>query len=104
MSNRNPRQTGITKYWKPGEDDRGELLSLVRLEPGTRRATRGHVDGFLRSLWSMLGSRRRTKFVGFGVFEWKPYRRRLPTGRMVETWRLAFKPSRYTEKYDGGAE
>ena len=102
MSNRNPRQDGITKYWKPGEDDRPALLKYLRLDGG-RRAGRGHVDGFLSGLWRMLSSRRRTKFVGFGVFEWKPYRRRLPTGKTVETWRLAFKPSRYARKYGGGA-
>jgi len=94
MSNRDPRQDGITKYWKPGEDDR----ELLRLRMG---AAREHVDGFLEGLWGLLRSRRRTKFVGFGVFEWRPYRRRLPTGRMVETWRLAFKPSRYAGKYGG---
>lgn len=99
--NRRPNTTGITKYWVDGEDDRVALLARLRLGFGGARVKRGHVDEFLGALWDVLTSRRRAKFVGFGVFEWKPYRRRLPTGRMVETWRLAFKPSRYAKRYDG---
>ena len=97
MSNRSPEQSGITKYWVPGEDDRCALRQVTK-------QTKERVDLMLDGLWELVRSRRRTKFVGFGVFEWRPYRRRLPTGRMVETWRLAFKPSRYAEKYKGGRD
>lgn len=97
MSNRNPRQSGITKYWRVGYDDRCVLQQVTR-QPKER------IDTFMDGLWAVISTQRRTRFVGFGVFEWKPYRRRLPTGRMVETWRLAFKPGRYLEKYNGGEE
>lgn len=93
--NRNPNCEGITRYWKTGEDDRVELRRLTGVSRGT-------VDLLMSSLWELLTSKRRTKFVGIGVFEWRPCRRRLPTGRVVETWRLAFKPSRYAERYNGG--
>lgn len=98
--NRNPDCSGISRYWKPGEDDRCALHAAVRrrLGPATPRY---QVDAFLDSLWEVLSGRRRTKFVGVGAFEWRPWRKRIPTGRMVETWRLAFKPSRYAEKYKG---
>lgn len=95
--NGNPNTLGISKYWKPGEDDRCALM-------GATRVGRDRVDAFLRGLWRIVSARRRTKFVGFGVFEWKPYRRRLPTGTMIETWRLVFKPSRYVKRYNGGKE
>ena len=95
--NRRPDQSGITKYWRVGEDDRCDLRQRTALSDSV-------VDRMLKGLWETIRSRRRTKFVGFGVFEWRPYRRRLPTGRMVETWRLAFKPSRYAEKYKGGQD
>lgn len=94
--NMDPDIRGITKYWRPGKDDR-ELL---------RKRTGGlpkrHVDLFLHGLWSLVSSRRRTRIVGFGTFEWKPCRRRLPTGRTVDTVRVVFKPSRYAKKYNGG--
>lgn len=91
--NPNPDLSGITKYWKPGEDDR----ELLRRHAGG--LPREHVDAFLRGLWNLVSSRRRTRLVGFGAFEWRPWRNRLPTGRFVETWRLAFKPSRYARKF-----
>lgn len=98
MSNHNPVQTGITKYWVAGEDDRCALRQATK-QP------RRLIDLMLDGLWTLISTRRRTKFVGFGVFEWRPYRRRLPTGKMVETWRLTFKPSRYVSKrYKGEHE
>ena len=96
MSNPVPVQDGITRYWRVGEDDRCALRQVTR-QPKER------IDAMLGGLWELISSRRRVKFVGFGVFEWRPYRRRLPTGNMIETWRLAFKPSRYAKKYDGGS-
>lgn len=93
--NMDPDLRGITKYWKPGEDDR----ELLRRRAG--RLPRRYVDLFLHGLWSLVSSRRRTKIVGLGSFEWKPWKNRLPTGKFVETWRLAFKPSRYLPKYKG---
>lgn len=92
--NSKPDTSGIERRWKPGEDDRCE----VRLRSAVKAK---QVDKVLDALWQTITSRRRTKIVGIGVFEWKPWRRRIPTGRMVETWRLAFKPSRYVEKYKG---
>lgn len=92
--NPNPDISGITKRWVDGEDDRKALLLETMM-------SEWRVDRFLDGLWRLLSSRRRTKFVGFGVFEWKPWRRRLPTGKMAETWRLVFKPSRYARRYHG---
>ena len=100
--NVDPNTSGITKYWRDGADDRRLVLDELSLGSGGRRVGRGHVDELLRALWAVVSRRRRTKLVGFGVFEWRPWRRRLPTGRMVETWRLAFKPSRYAKRYKGG--
>lgn len=85
--NTRPDTTGIEKRWVPGEDDRPLLASYSGLKPR-------QVDKALDGLWRLLVSRPRTKFVGFGVFEWKRWRNRIPTGRFVETWRLAFRPSR----------
>lgn len=93
--NRHPKTQGITGRWMKGLDNRVELQWFAGMAPRRR------VDGFLEGLWRLVASRRRTKFVGFGVFEWRPYRKRLPTGRTVETWRLAFKPSRYAKRYKG---
>ena len=57
------------------------------------------VDSFLDALLELVRSRKRTLLVGFGSFEWKhdPHKR-IPTGEMVETWRLAFKPGRYVKE------
>lgn len=92
--NPNPRTAGISKYWKAGEDDRCLLAESCGLEPG-------QIDAVLLGLGGLLATRRRTKLVGFGVFEWLPWRRRIPTGRVVETWKLAFRPSRYARKFKG---
>lgn len=94
--NRNPNTAGISRYWKPGEDDRRALMDATRFG-------RDCVDVFLRGLWRVVSGRRRTKFVGFGVFEWHPWRNRLPTGRVVKAWRLSFKPSKYVRRYKGRA-
>lgn len=93
--NRDPNYNGITRYWKPGEDDRLLLAKETRLSFAS-------VDMFLDGLWRLVSSRRRTKFVGVGVFEWRPWRCRLPNGKHVRTWRLVFRPSRYAERYRGG--
>lgn len=93
--NLNADTSGIERRWRPGEDDR---VALAKYSGLTRRQT----DAALAGLWRLLVSKRRTKFVGWGVFEWKPWRNRIPTGRFVETWRLAFKPCRYVPlKYKG---
>ena len=88
---------GITKRWVDGEDDRALLAAKVPL------STRASTDLFLDGLWELVASRRRTKFVGFGVFEWHPWRNRLPTGKVVKAWRLSFKPSKYVRRYKGRA-
>lgn len=92
--NSSPDTSGIRKRWVPGEDDRVDLKRNSGLSPA-------QVDRALAGLWKTILSKPRTKIVGFGTFEWKFWRRRIPTGRMVETWRLAFKPSRYAKKYGG---
>jgi len=92
--NSKPNMSGIVRYWRTGEDDRIELARASGLSKAT-------VDRALAGLWKVLLSKRRTKFVGFGVFEWRPWRRPLPTGKVVETWRLAFKPSRYAKRFGG---
>lgn len=101
MKKKQPNMTGIERRWKPGEDDRIRLAEKLYRNPdsGTNRAV---IDEFLDALLSLVKSRRRTKFVGFGVFEWKPWRNRIPTGKRVSTWRLTFKPGRYVKgKYHG---
>ena len=99
--NPKPNMVGIDRYWKKGEDDRVILAKKLSMDPD-EAGTRGLVDKFLSALWKTVSTRRRTKFVGFGVFEWKPWRNRIPTGEFVETWRLSFKPGRYVkEKYHG---
>jgi hypothetical protein len=92
--NRRPDTSGIDRHWKEGEDDR---VLVGRLCGHSRRT----VDSVLEALRRVIASSRRTKIVGFGVFEWKPWNNRLPTGMRVETWRLSFKPCRYREKYNG---
>ena len=92
--NRKPDMSGISRYWKPDEDDRVWLARYGGL-------TREQTDNALKGLWKLILSKPRTKFVGFGTFEWRPWRRRIPTGRMVDTWRLAFKPSRYVKRFGG---
>lgn len=93
--NARPDTTGIDRHWVPGEDDRVLLASRSGL--GRRQ-----VDAALDGLWDLVASRRRTKFVGLGVFEWKRWRNRIPTGRFVDVWRLTFRPSRCNKlKYRG---
>ena len=90
--NRIPDTSGISRYWKPGEDDR----ISVREGCGLSRKT---VDAVIAAMLETILSRRRTKLVGFGVFEWRRLKgKKLPTGGMVDTWRLAFKPGRYVRK------
>lgn len=89
--------SGLSKRWVDGEDDR----RLLQVKTGLVGEWR--IDRFLDGLWRLVSSRRRTKFVGFGVFEWHPWRNRLPTGRVVKAWRLSFKPSKYARRYNGRA-
>ena len=99
--NLKPNTSGIRRHWQAGEDDRREVAKSPGLKPDNRN-NRKLVDFFLEGLLATVTSRRRTKLVGFGVFEWKKWNNRLPTGRFVETWRLTFKPGRYVKgKYDG---
>lgn len=94
--NAKPDTTGISRYWKAGEDDR--VLLKGRL-PGMSKPA---IDRVLAAIMETVCSRRRTKIVGWGVFEWKRWNNRIPTGEFVETWRLSFKPGRYVKgKYDG---
>lgn len=90
--NKEPDTTGISRYWKAGEDARVDIHAVCHVEPDV-------IDGVISALQKVVTSRKRTKIVGFGVFEWKPWRNRIPTGRFVETWRLSFKPCRYAGKY-----
>lgn len=46
---------------------------------------------FLHALSRTVEARRRTELRGLGVFEWLPWRGKLPTGRRVSSWRLSFK-------------
>ena len=54
------------------------------------------VSQFLKALSSTVAERKRTELRGLGVFEWRPWNGRLPTGRKVSTWRLVFK---YRQKH-----
>ena len=93
--NNKPNISGITRYWKPGEDDR--ILIMQESE-----VSRGTVDRVLNAFQRVIFSRPQTKIVGFGKFSWKRWHNRIPTGEFVETWRLAFKPSKNTKGlYDG---
>lgn len=99
--NAKPNTEGINRYWKKGEDDRVALAAKMKANPRDED-TRKTIDGFLDALMALVKSRRRTKFVGFGVFEWKPWNNRIPSGERVKTWRLTFKPGRYVKgKYNG---
>lgn len=92
--NRHPDTTGITKRWTE-EDARREILKECGTVCGPDQ-----VDRVLLALSKVITRSRRTKIIGFGVFEWKLWKNRIPTGRFIETWRLAFKQSRYSEKYN----
>lgn len=46
---------------------------------------------FTRALRDTIVSRRRTELRGLGVFEWKPCRKKIPTGTYVNSWRLVFR-------------
>lgn len=99
MSNRNPNTSGINRYWVEGEDDRCAIeTKCIEAHTGLDRAD---IDAVLSALLDVVVHNRRTKIVGFGVFEWSPWRAHLPSGKTVETWHLAFKPCRYKEKYNG---
>lgn len=101
MKQTKPDTTGISKYWKKGEDDRAVLLKEM-YGPTTDPSDKARVDQFLTALLNVVKRRKRTKFVGVGVFEWKQWKNRIPTGEYVETWRLTFKPGRYVKgKYHG---
>ena len=54
------------------------------------------VSTFVRALAETVVERRKTSLRGLGVFEWLPWRGKLPTGRKVSSWRLVF---RYRQKH-----
>ncbi len=59
------------------------------------------VSQFLKALAGTVQSRKRTELRGLGVFEWLPWRGKLPTGRKVSSWRLVFRfnqERRYAQK------
>lgn len=93
--NSRPNTSGIDRKWEPGFDDR------VRLLPRCKGVGRKELENVLTALSEMLAENRRVRFVGFGVFEWKPWNKRIPTGKSVKAWHLSFKPSRYTTRYKG---
>lgn len=99
--NSKPDVSGISRYWKRGEDDRRVLARVLKMNPDDE-TNRNLIDFMLEGLLKTIKSRKRTKIVGFGVFEWLRWNNRLPTGQRVETWRLTFKPGRYVKgKYNG---
>lgn len=87
------RAENIDKRWKDG-DGRLRLAELLMLNTDSGCA-RQKVDTFLDALLELVRTRKRTMIVGFGAFEWRRWKHPIPTGRKVETWRLAFKPSKY---------
>lgn len=87
------RAQNIDKRWKKN-DGRTRLAELLMLNPDNG-GSRQKVDSFLDALLRLVRTRRRTMLVGFGVFEWRRWKHPIPTGKTVETWRLAFKPSKY---------
>lgn len=96
-----PNMSGIDRRWNPAEDDR-RLLEAKLLERGfDSYELRGKIDCFLDALIDVVNSNKRVKLVGVGTFQWMPWRNRIPTGKIVETWHLAFKPCRYRGKYNG---
>ena len=94
--NRKPNTSGIDKRWKEG-DGRVRLAELLFLNPDSGHA-RAKVDGFLEAFRKLVWGRRRTVIVGFGTFEWRKWKNRIPTGERVETWRLAFKPGQHMRR------
>lgn len=99
MSNLNPNTSGINRYWVEGEDDRHAIeAKCIENRAGLFRKD---IDAVLSALMDVIVHNRRTKIVGFGVFEWKPWNGRLPTGERVSTWSLTFKPCRHKERYNG---
>lgn len=54
------------------------------------------VSAFIRALADVVEERRVTSLRGLGVFEWLPWKGRLPTGRKASSWRLVF---RYRQKH-----
>jgi hypothetical protein len=98
MSNKKPNTSGITRYWAPGHDARCLLEDELLARGCEPDGLKERIDGFLDALMAVVGGNRRSVFVGVGAFAWSPWTARLPDGRRVETWHLAFKPSRYVEK------
>lgn len=101
MSNRNPNTSGITKRWQPGYDARCLLEKRLLSRCFDPHDIRWKINTFLEELMDVIVHNRRTRIVGFGVFEWKPWNGRLPTGERVSTWSLTFKPCRHKERYNG---
>lgn len=90
--NKHPDTSGIERRWKD-EDARRKLARALLMDPDNLTSRRS-VDGMMSSLEDVIRSHRRSLFVGFGVFEWRKWKNRTPTGKRVEVWRLTFKPAR----------
>lgn len=95
--NRDPVTKGINKHWVPGVDDKVLIAKYSKLD-------QDQVDAAISALWRVLTTKKKSVLVGFGTFEWKRWHNRLPTGKFVKTWRLAFKPCRYTAQVYEGTE
>lgn len=96
--NRRINMNGISRYWKPGEDDRTVIAEALYGTPDPTQKQRTDLDKAIDALFSVVMTRRRTKIVGVGVFEWVPWNNRIPTGHKIETMRLKFKPGRYVRR------
>ena len=80
-------------------------LELLKRFTGGRDPTYADyvaVRRFLRALAETVGSRKRTVLKGLGVFEWKPWNRRIPTGRTVSSQHLFFALTRSKRNYAKG--
>lgn len=68
--------------------------ALLKRYTGGREPTLADVvavSQFLKALSDTVASRRRTELRGLGVFEWRPRKGRLPTGRRFSSWHLVFR-------------
>ncbi len=89
--NRFPNTFGIDRHWKDG-DARVEIRERCGLDPST-------VDKVLAALWETLLSRKLTRIIGFGAFEWVPWKCfSKKRGTTIDTWRLSFRLNRYNKE------
>ena len=75
----------IDKKWDPRWDSRPELLRMVGpdVDPDV-------VDRILDSLTTLIGTRAKVCFPGFGVWTRRPYHRRTPDGKLHSVMRIYF--------------